>query len=76
MIKNIVYHNDKAYVVRGVLKAHQVNNSNGLVNMEALKLWRDHLGGDHVIKQDNIYTVLETIQDMDYEDLVYNDDII
>jgi hypothetical protein len=75
-MKNIVYHNDKAYVVRGVLKAHQVNNSNGLVNMEALKLWRDHLGGDHVIKQDNIYTVLETIQDIDCEDLVYTDDII
>jgi len=75
-MKNIVYHNNKAYVVRGVLKGHQVNNSNGLVNMDALKLWRDHLGGDHVIKQDNIYTVLETIQDIDYEDLVYTDESI
>ena len=76
MMKNIIYHNDKAYVVCGVLKAHQVSNANGLVNMEILKLWRDHLGGDHVIKQNDSYTVLETIQDIDYEDLVYTDESI
>jgi hypothetical protein len=76
MMKNIIYHNDKAYVVLMELKAHQVSNANGLVNMEILKLWRDHLGGDHVIKQNDSYTVLETIQDIDYEDIVYADELV
>ena len=76
MMRNILYHNDKAYVVLKTLKAHQVSNANGLVNMEVLKLWRDHLGGDHVIKQDNSYTVLETIQDIDYEEIVYTDELV
>ena len=76
MMKNIIYHNDKAYVVLMDLKGHQVSNSNGTINMEVLKAWRDHLGGDHVIKQNDSYTVLETIQDIEYEDIVYTDDDI
>ena len=76
MMRNILYHNDKAYVVLRTLKAHQINNSNGEVNMEILKLWRDYLGGDHVIKQNDSYTILETIQDIDYDEIVYTDESI
>tara|TARA_R110000822_G_scaffold100606_1_gene226348 strand:- start:231 stop:464 length:234 start_codon:yes stop_codon:yes gene_type:complete len=76
MMKNILYHNDKAYVVLRTLKVHQVSNPNGLVNMEALKAWRDYLGGDHVIKQNDSYMILEAIQDIDYEEIVYTDELV
>ena len=41
--------------------------------MEALKAWRDYLGGDHVIKVNDSYLVCETIEDVEFEDVVYTD---
>ncbi len=73
-MKKLFYHNDKLYVVLRELKGHQVSNSNGSINMEVLKAWRDHLGGDHVIKIQDDYLICETVEDVTYEPVVYTED--
>ena len=42
--------------------------------MEVLKAWRDHLGGDHVIKIQDDYLICETVEDVTYEPVVYTED--
>ena len=72
-MKRLFHNNDTYYVVLREIKGHQVSNSNGSPNMEALKAWRDYLGGDHVIKVNDSYLVCETIEDVEFEDIVYTD---
>ena len=45
------------------LKVHSVSNSNGVVNMEALKAWRDYVGADHVLRHIDEYFLCETFKD-------------
>jgi hypothetical protein len=40
-----------------------VSDKNGNLNMEWLKAWRDYLGGDHVLRQNDVFIICETIQD-------------
>jgi len=46
---------------------HNFKNKDGSFNMDVLKAWRDHLGGDHVLKQHDRYLIVETIQEIEYE---------
>jgi hypothetical protein len=72
-MKRLFYNNDTYYVVLRELKVHQVSNSNGSINMEVLKAWRDYLGGDHVLRMNNSYLICETVEEPDYEEIVYTD---
>ena len=63
MLKQIFYHNDTYYVVLRKLKVHSVSNSNGVINMDALKAWRDYVGADHVLRQNDEYLLCETVKD-------------
>jgi hypothetical protein len=35
--------------------------------MNVLKAWLDNLGGDHVLKQNDRYLIVQTIQEIEYE---------
>ena len=73
-MKKMFYNNDTYYVVLREFKGHQVSNSNGSINMEALKAWRDYLGGDHVLKVQDSYLICETVEEIDYEEIVYTEE--
>jgi hypothetical protein len=72
-MKKLFYNNDTYYVVLRELKVHQVSNSNGSINMEVLKAWRDYLNGDHVLRVNDSYLICETVDEPEYEDVVYTD---
>lgn len=72
-MKRLFYNNDTYYVVLRELKVHQVSNSNGSINMEVLKAWRDYLDGDHVLRVNDSYLICETVEEPDYEEIVYTD---
>ena len=72
-MKKLFYNNDTYYVVLRELKVHQVSNSNGSINMEVLKAWRDYLNGDHVLRVNDSYLICETVEEPEYEDVVYTD---
>jgi hypothetical protein len=47
---------------------HNFENSNGSINMDVLKAWRDHLGCDHVLRHNERFLIAQTIQDAIIED--------
>jgi len=67
MMKQLFKHNDKLYLILRDIASHNFENKDGSLNMDVLKAWRDYLGGDHVLKHNNRYLIVETIQDIEYE---------
>jgi len=66
-MKQLFKHNDKLYLILRDIASHNFENKDGSLNMDVLKAWRDYLGGDHVLKHNNRYLIVETIQDIEYE---------
>ena len=66
-MKYLYKHNEKLYLVLRNMHEHNFQNKDGSVNMNVLKAWRDYLGGDHVLKQNDRFLIVETIQDIEYE---------
>jgi hypothetical protein len=62
-MKQLFKFNDKLYVIVRDIATHNFENSNGSINMEVLKAWRDHLGCDHVLRHNDRYLLVQTIQD-------------
>ena len=56
-------HNDNWYKIIRAIKVHNVSEKNGNLNMEWLKAWRDYLGGDHVLRHNDVFLICETVQD-------------
>jgi hypothetical protein len=67
-MKQLFKHNDKFYVIIRAMAFHNFENSNGSINMDVLKAWRDHLKGDHVLKHNDKFLIVETIQDAEIEE--------
>ena len=62
-MKQLFKHNDKLYIVVRDMALHNLTNKDGSVNMEVLKLWRDHLECDHVLKRNDRFLLVQTIQE-------------
>lgn len=69
MINQLYKHNDKLYLIKRNMGDHNFQNKDGSINMDVLKLWRDHLGCDHVLKHDNIYLMVETLEEIEFEEI-------
>jgi len=63
MIPRLYKHNGTFYMILRMLKEHQVTGNNGIVNMEYLKAWRDHVGADHVLKDGDTFLLCQTVQE-------------
>ena len=55
------------------MPSHNFMDKQGVIQMELLKAWRDWLGGDHVLRVQDNYLICETIQDANFEEIVYTD---
>jgi hypothetical protein len=66
-MRQLYKHNDTWYQVIRPIYVHSVSDKNEVVNMELLKAWRDYLGGDHVLRQNNVFLICETVQEAEYE---------
>ena len=62
-MKQLFKHNDKLYVIIRAMAFHNFENSNGSINMDVLKTWRDHMGCDHVLRHNEQFLLVQTIQD-------------
>lgn len=67
-MKYLYKHNDKLYLVLRNMPEHNFQNKDGSLNMDVLKAWRDHLDGDHVLKNNDRYLIVQTIQDIEIEE--------
>jgi len=63
MNKQLMKHNDVWYKVIKYLPEHSVRNKDGSINLDVVREWMLHVGGDHVLRDNNGYMLCETIQD-------------
>ena len=61
-LNEVIWHNENAYKIIKKIKNHQVSPK-GILNKEILAEWRDYVGADHVLQQQNEFWLCETIQD-------------
>ena len=69
-MKQLYFNNGTWYQIISIIRSHNVSNKDGVVNMDALKAWRDHLGGDHVLKQNEEFYICHTVQEPEWEEIV------
>jgi len=62
ILNEIIWHNGNAYKIIKKIKQHNVSPK-GILNKEILAEWRDYVGADHVLQQQNEFWLCETIQD-------------
>jgi len=67
-MKYLFKYNDKLYVIARDMASHNFENKDGSINMEVLKAWRDHMGCDHVLKHNDRFLLVQTIQDAEIDE--------
>ncbi len=67
-LNEIMNHNDKCYLVKRRIKEHNFHSKEGL-ELEMVKAWRDYLGVDHVLKMNDEFIFVETIEDIVGEEI-------
>ena len=68
-MKHIFYHNDKAYKILREIKFHNIQNKDESHNMQVIKAWMEHEGGDHVLRQSDRYLICETVEEVEFEEI-------
>jgi hypothetical protein len=68
MFKQLYYHNDKAYLINRRIPVHNFEKK-GELNLDFVQAWRDHLGCDHVLRDQTHFIFCETIEDVEFEEL-------
>lgn len=68
-MKQIFYNNGKAYVVLRSIPHHNLVNRDGNVISDLFNGWREHLGADHVLRNNTDFLFCETIPDIEWEEV-------
>jgi len=68
MLKQLYYHNDKAYLINRRIPTHNFEK-NGQPNLEFVKAWMEYLGCDHVLRDQTHFIFVETIEDVEFEEI-------
>ena len=72
MLKQLYYHNDKAYLINRRIPTHNFEK-NKQINLEFVKAWMEYLGCDHVLRDQTHFIFVETIEDVEFEELSNNE---
>jgi hypothetical protein len=67
-MKQLFKYNDKLYVIVRDMALHNFTNKGGDVNTEKLRAWRDYLGCDHVLKHNERFLLVQTIQEAEIDE--------
>ena len=59
---NIIHKNDSLYLIRRVIPEHMFT-FNKKLELDAVKQYRDHLGCDHVLREQSNFMFVETIEE-------------
>ena len=62
-LNKLIKHNDVWYKLLRYLPLHNVMGKDGVVKMEALAMWRDYVGADHVLRDNGGFMLCETVED-------------
>jgi hypothetical protein len=62
-VKQLFQHQDKLYLILRNIPCHNFFYKDGSLNQGLLRAWREWLGADHILKQNERFLFVETIQD-------------
>ena len=69
MLRQLYYRNDKAYLIKRRIPVHNFEKNEKL-DLDFVKMWRDYLGCDHVLRDQTHFIFVETIQDIEHEEII------
>ena len=67
-MKEIRVYNNKAFLILRTLPIGKFEDGN-VLNKDKVKVFRDWLGSDHVLRDAHHFIFCETIQDVEYEEI-------
>jgi hypothetical protein len=68
-MKQLFKHGELLYLVNRVMPLHQFHDKAGVFNNEKMKVWKEWLGCDHVLKHNEMYLFVETLPAHEFEEL-------
>ena len=68
-MKQLFKHGELLYLVNRVMPLHQFHDKAGVFNNEKMKVWKEWLGCDHVLKHNEMYLFVETLPAYEFEEL-------
>ena len=68
-MKEIYFHNDKAYLILRRVPIHNVSDKQGNIISELFNAWKEHLGADHVLKNSTHFMYCESVPDIEWEEV-------
>jgi hypothetical protein len=66
-MKSLFKHGDNLYLILRSINESQFQNKTGDVNLELLQSYMKFSGGDHVLRYNNKYLIVETIKEIENE---------
>jgi len=61
--RQLYKHGDKWYVILKYIAEHNVRDKDGVVRLDVLSEWRDHVGADHVLRDASGFMLCETVEE-------------
>ena len=68
MLRQLYYHNNKAFLITRKISIGCFDEK-GKLNMDLVKWCRDWFGCDHVLKTQTHFLFVETIEDIEFEEI-------
>ena len=68
-MKQLFKHGNLLYLVNRIMPLHQFHDKAGVFNNEKMKVWKEWLGCDHVLKHNEMYLFVETLPEHEFEEL-------
>lgn len=68
-MKPIYHHGEKSYVMMRKVPIYKFRIDEHPENMEWVKMYRDWLGADHVLRDQTHFMFCQTIEDVEWEEL-------
>ena len=69
-MKQLFKHGELLYLVNRVMPLHQFHDKAGVFNNDKMKVWKEWLGCDHVLKHNGMYLFVETLPAHEFEEIV------
>jgi len=68
-MKQLFKHGELLYLINRIMPLHQFHDKKGVFNNEKMKVWKEWLGCDHVLKHNEMYLFVETLPAHEFEEL-------
>ena len=68
-MKQLFFYNNNVYLILRRLNLSYIIDKNNNINNELLKIWKEGVGADHVLKTDAHFLLCETITETEWSEI-------